>query len=272
MPLTVSAPSNIAITLFDQPAGAGHSLSLTGTGRATLADYPLDSANPALGTWHQAVRSYRANNTHGSFRTPAPARRHESFGPNFEVIDAGQHAHNAAEISINWFGWDQWIQSGSIVSWADPGPPPMWDTPVCMDILPERHDDYGFQLVLLIDCASQPPGSESQKWRWDNQTGAITHVQSGKCIDTSGKILSDQGYWYQVLVLKDPTGGWSQRFAWDNWRKMWLWADTGNAISIIGDNHPRQGLMLGAEWQAVGEWDQLWLPYFYSNTGQWWWP
>ena len=62
-----TGPSNAAVTLWDQAGGVGHSITFTGTGTANLANYLRDPANPGLGTWDHAVRSYQANDTTGRF-------------------------------------------------------------------------------------------------------------------------------------------------------------------------------------------------------------
>jgi len=272
MPVVPSAPSDGAITIWDQPNGAGHSLSLTGMGRANLADFPLDPQNPGVGTWDHNIRSYRANGTHGSFRTGPPARRHEQFGPNFEIVNAGIHAHNATEIGVVFLGWDQWIQAGSIVSFGNLGifdvPDVPYESPVCWDVLPTHKDEYGAPLVLSNDCASRP-GSPAQKWEWRSD-GTLHHVASGLCLDTTGKVI-DSGYWRSVLVLKEPNQRSSQQFSWDRYRKFWTSAYTGDPITLLGGWPPRVGNLLSVDYEWHADWDQMWLPYFYDTHGQWDW-
>jgi hypothetical protein len=265
MPINVTNPSTTSLTIFDQPNGGGHSLSLTGLGRITLADFPLDPQNPGLGTWQGAVRSYLANDTYGSFRT-ARTRRHEYFGPNFDIVNAGAYAHASAELAITWVGWPQWIQSGSIVSfgqYAIPGAP---DEPAfCWDVLPAHKDENGDPLVLLNRCASQP-GSPSQKWEWQN--GRIFHPATSLYVDKTGKVLFNNDF-YPCLVVKQQTGNWSQQFNFDRQRKNWYDPSTRDVVTVVGGWPPRIGLFLSDQYPPDSDWDQAFVNYFYSSHGQW---
>src|SRR5439155_18504469 len=62
--IVTSAPSNAAVTLWDQPSGIGHSITFTGTGSVNLANYSRDPANPGLGTWDHAVRKLQGQRHH----------------------------------------------------------------------------------------------------------------------------------------------------------------------------------------------------------------
>jgi hypothetical protein len=260
--VVTSAPSDTAVTLWDQPNGAGHSITFTGTGSVYLANFPLDPANPGLGTWAQAVRSYKANDTIGYLRkTPPGPARSEGFGPNFNVKNAGLYGQAASQLILSWVGWNQEIQSGSIVSWGNdfiPGAP--YEPPFCMDTLPGHVDDFAIPLVILADCSRT--STPSQQWQWDN--GLFRNVGTGLCMDGSGRL--NGVYW--MLVVKPCSTNPSyqsayQTFIFDSQRKLWIFNGINRPITIFGGWPPRFGETLNVQYDIDSDWDQIWLNYFY---------
>jgi hypothetical protein len=260
--VVTSAPSNAAVTLWDQPNGTGHSISFTGTGSVYLANFPLDPANPGLGTWNKAVRSYKANDTVGSLRkTPPGPARSERFGPNFNVKNAGSYGRVASQLILSWKGWNQYIQSGSIVSWGNdfiPGAPSQ--PPFCMDTLPGHMDDLAIPLVILADCSWT--SAASQRWQWVN--GLLRNVGTGQCMDGSGQL--NGVHW--MLVVKPCSADPSYRrnyqtFSFDSQRKLWMFAGINNPITVFGGWPPSFGETLNVQYPIDSDWDQVWLNYFY---------
>lgn len=259
-----SGQTDNSICLWTQPSGAGDMLCLSGMGRALLSDFPIDPNNPSRGTWAGAVRSYRANNTHGYFRGPAPSRRREAFGPNYEVLNAGQHARSSQEIIVSWQGWDRWIQSGSIVSVGDDIPNVTRPSAFCMDLLPGQVDADKNQLVQLNECSAKP-GTLEQKWQYVNSGGQIRNLKTGTCL-ASGRVVGASGF-ERRLVLKGCPAPTSTTWQWDAARMRWVWVGTNQCITILG-NKPQFGAALSL-YDCDSDWSQRWLPYFYTKTGQW---
>ena len=251
-----TGPSNAAVTLWDQAGGVGHSITFTGTGTANLANYLRDPANPGLGTWDHAVRSYQANDTTGTLRTVSPARS-EQFGPNFNVKNAGQWAQNASQLIITWVGWNQHIQSGSIVNRFNEFFPPEFATgPFCMDTFPSGHvDDFGAPLVVLAPCAMTP--TPSQQWQWDN--GLLRNLGTGLCMDGTGQL--NGVFW--MIVLRTCTGGSNQTFSFDTQDRRWIFSGINMPITVFAGWPPSFGQPLNVGEPIDSDWDQSWLNYFY---------
>jgi hypothetical protein len=235
-----------AITLWDRPGGfAGHTISFTSTGNANLGDFYFDATKPWLGTWDHAVRSYVANNTEGSFAGGTPTR-HEHFGLNYDVVDAGRVAQVAGKIYITFVGAEGFLEPGSIVS----GIGAEWQI---------------FPIGLLGgSTANGTPvviGAD-ERWHYDSATGALVHVNSGKCIEIAG----DGNHNGQKLQLGDRTGTANQRWGYDEQLHQWYNAvgAGGRCIDIPGGNTAANTQL--QIWDRIGgDLNQFWRNYFYRQ-------
>jgi hypothetical protein len=258
--VVTTSPSFAAVTLWDQPNGAGHSISFTGTGSVGLASFLVDPANPGLGTWDHAVRSYRANDTLGTLRKTTSPIRDEQFGPNFNIKNAGQFGQTASQLIISWVGWNQHIQSGSIVSWGAELIGAPRSGPFCLDTLAGHVDDFGTPVVILAKCSTGT--ALSQQWHWEN--GLLRNLGTNLCMDSSGQF---NGF-PNTLVVKpcssDPTYQTEfQSYSFNTQRHQWIALGVSQPLTIVGGFPPSFGETLTTIEPDDSDWDQVFLNYFY---------
>ena len=248
-----------AICLWDQPNGKGNMICLTGTGNTDLSylfryvEYTPQGV--VYHYWDKAVRSYQANGTKGSFAGGTPVR-HESFGPNYNVVNAGRIGQVATRIYVNWIGPDEWIQSGTILSdlWGNLPPGGGSLTPVCLTVFGNAN---GTPVQLWEPGKPQPNPWPNQKWHYDSNGGAIVHVASGKCIQVAGD-GSQNG---QLLELWDRTGANNQQWGFDPQLNEW-YNPQAKCIDVPG-GAANNGVQLQIWDRIGGNPNQIWTNYFY---------
>lgn len=210
---------NDSIVVWDQPNGQGNTIGFTGFGWADLAAYG----------WAGRVRSYLGNNIQGSFVGGNPVR-HEEFGLNGNIVNAGHYAQIATHLNIRWHAMNYpLVKAGTILSemiqdWELYPYPHMG----CLSLPPDWSTANGAPIVLAN--VGEPAGTAdaNQKWQYDPQTAHLVNVASGKCIQVSST-PSPSGLG-QLLELWQPTGEANQQWGYDPQRHSWY--NLGSNLSI----------------------------------------
>jgi len=244
-----------SITLWDQPDGKGNSINLQYTGNALLTDFfryvEYTPQGEVYHDWGEAVRSYQAPNLMGSFAGGTPVR-HEQFGLNYNVVNAGRVAGVATKIYITWMGVNEFFASGMIANWPSLGSGLWVPDDQVMSVLPGQAVNGGrIRLFGPGDYQNLGPNPwPLQEWHWDN--GVIVHVASGKCLDVPGSSTANG----TLLQLWDRNGGPNQTWSYDPQLKHWR--GIGGKCIEVG---PTGFLQISDS--VGGKPEQLWRNYFY---------